>query len=104
MLDQFFEKDKDEEAIKELIKRRRLQMLLHSCIYYELNDNIISDDTWQKWADELQKLQNEHPECCKIDCWDWQFRDWDGATGAHLPHRHPWVYNMAKWLLRSAIR
>ena len=76
-------------------------MLLHSCIYYELNDNIISDHQWQEWADELQQLQEKHPKHCSIGCWDWEFRDWDGATGAHLPHRHPWVYSMSKWLLKE---
>ena len=74
-------------------------MLIHSCIYYELNDNIISDHVWQKWADELQKLQEDHPEECKIDFWDWEFRNWDGATGNHLPHRNPWVYEKAKHIL-----
>ena len=30
------------EDIKILIKRRRLQLIVHSCIYYRLNDNLIS--------------------------------------------------------------
>jgi NAD-dependent DNA ligase len=86
-------------TIKEIIRQRRAQMLIHSCIYYELNDNIISDHLWQKWADELQKLQEDHPEECKIDFWDWEFRNWTGATGNHLPHRNPWVYAKAKHIL-----
>ena len=101
MLDRFFEQD-DEEKIKELIKRRRLQMLVHSCIYYELNDNIWSDDKWQACADELQKLQTDYPHLCKIDCWDKEFEDWDGATGTHLPLRHSWVYNKANEILRNS--
>ena len=32
-----------DEEIKEKIKQRRTQMLVHSCIYYELNDNIVPD-------------------------------------------------------------
>ena len=52
-----------DEQIKEKIKQRRTQMLVHSCIYYELNDNIVPDSVWQKWADELRDLQNEHPLC-----------------------------------------
>ena len=50
---------KNMTKIQELIKRRRAQMLIHSCIYYEMNTNIVSDDTWQKWADELESLQNK---------------------------------------------
>ena len=97
-LDKFFE-EPDVDTIKEKIKRRRAQMLVHSCIYYELNDNIITDHKWQEWADELEKLQREHPECCDIGFFDWEFRDWDGATGNHLPHRHPWVHAKAHYLI-----
>lgn len=87
------------DKIKELIRRRRAQMLVHSCIYYELNDNIVSDDQWQKWADELHVIQKENPDYVKIGFFDWEFRDWDGSTGTHLPHRHPWVYAKANYIL-----
>lgn len=86
-------------AIKQKIRQRRAQMLIHSCIYYELNDNVVSDDQWQKWADELQDLQHKNPDCVKIDFYDWEFRDWTGATGAHLNHREPWVLSKANWIL-----
>lgn len=36
------------KEIAELIHRRREQMLVHSYIYYQLNDNIIDDNTWSK--------------------------------------------------------
>ncbi len=81
------------------IKRRRAQMLVHSCIYYELNDSIISDHQWQEWADELQQLQTQHPDCIDINFFDWEFRNWDGATGNHLPHRDPWVFAKANYIL-----
>lgn len=90
----------DKDHIRELIKRRRGQMLVHSCIYYELDDSVISDDQWQKWADELQKLQTDNEDCCTIDFFDYDFKDWDGSTGTHLPHRHPWVYNKANYILK----
>jgi len=95
----FESSEKDFDLIKAKIKQRRAQMLIHSCIYYELDDNIISDHKWQQWADELEVLQRENPDCCKLDFYDWNFREWTGATGNHLPHRDPWVYAKAKWLL-----
>jgi len=102
-LEDFFVQD-DKDAIRSLIKRRRLQMLIHSAIYYDMDDCIIDDHTWQKWADELTVLQREHPDCCKIDkTWDHYFKDWDGSTGNHLPHRHPWVHAKATYLLNMAI-
>ncbi len=53
------------KQIAELIHRRREQMLVHSYIYYQLNDNIIDDSTWSKWAMELQQLQKDYPEKVK---------------------------------------
>lgn len=99
-LDALFEsEERDVDQIKQKIKQRRAQMLIHSCIYYELDDNIISDHKWQRWADELEVLQRENPDCCKLDFYDWNFKDWTGATGNHLPHRDPWVNAQARWLL-----
>lgn len=90
---------KTERTIPEIIKQRRAQMLVHSCIYYELNDNIVSDHQWQAWADELQQLQEKHPEHLEIGFYDNAFKDWTGATGNHLPHRDPWVMRKSQHLL-----
>jgi len=84
--------------VEELIRQRRAQMLVHSCIYYELNDNIISDHKWQAWADELEELQRNNPGIM-IGFFDKEFEGWTGATGNHLPHRNSWVYAKATWLL-----
>lgn len=101
-LESFFSNDTVEiQTLAEKIKQRRAQMLVHSCIYYELNDNIVSDHKWQEWADELEKLQKENPQLLNIGFYDQHFQDWDGATGNHLPHRDSWVYNKALYLLRK---
>ena len=83
----------------ELIKRRRSQMLIHSCLYYELDETVIDDHVWQSWADELEELQRNHPEYCKIGFFDFEFKDWTGATGNHLPLRDPWVHTKAQYIL-----
>lgn len=71
-------------TIQEKIRQRRRQMLVHSYIYYELNDNIISDSQWSKWAKELQELQQKYPkESAEVEEYD-QFKDWDGSSGAFL--------------------
>jgi hypothetical protein len=87
--------------IKELIRRRRAQMLVHSCLYYEMDNSLVSDDQWQAWAEELHQLQTQFPEHCKIDYFDSAFFDWDGTTGAHLPYRHPNIYRKAELLLKN---
>ena len=97
-LETFFA-ESDDEKIKAKIKQRRAQMLIHSCIYYELDDNIVSDHRWQSWADELESLQRNNPNCCNIGFFDREFDNWTGATGNHLPHRHPWVLAKAQYIM-----
>jgi len=85
----------------ELIKRRRLQMLLHSCLYYSLNENIWDDHTFDKKAKELAVLLQQHPHAYS-DRFDDYFADWDGSSGFHLPHRDPWVLASAVRLLEDS--
>ena len=71
--------------IAEKIQQRRYQMLVHSCLYYHLNQNIISDKQWDEWARELRDLQNQYPEISKQVTLYEYFKDWDASTGAFLP-------------------
>ena len=48
-------------------------MLIHSHIYYEMDDNIVDDHTWQRWADELAEIQDKNPDKCKIGFYDKEF-------------------------------
>ena len=88
----------DELKIAELIQQRRLQLLVHSCIYYRLNTNKVSDREWDAWAKELVKLQHDYPDIAKDVPLAEEFADWDGTTGEFLPIDRPNVVKMAKWL------
>ena len=100
-LDDFFQSDEpSSDDIKAKIRQRRSQMLVHSCLYYEMNASVVDDHTWQKWADELDTIQKENPDCCKIGFYDFDFMDWTGATGNHLPLLDPWVTGQAERLLK----
>lgn len=87
------------QTVKEKIKQRRSQMLIHSFLYYHMDTSVVSDDKWQQWADELTKLQQQHPEECSIGFYDEEFADWDGSTGCHLP-RDAWVVDKSREVLR----
>lgn len=87
------------EEIKSLIQHRRLQILIHSCIYYELNESIVSDAKWSEWALELETLQKQYPEISKQVIYAKAFEDFDHSTGCNLPLKDPWVMAKAKWLL-----
>lgn len=83
------------QTLSEKIKQRRTQMLVHSYLYYILDDPIVDDGTWQKWADELVELQKEKKI---INFYDKEFSDWTGDTGAHLPS-DKWVTSKANRLV-----
>lgn len=87
-------------SIEELITRRRRQILVHSVIYYRLNDNIITDQQWGEWALELEKLQQQYPEIAARCPMAKEFEDFDHSTGQNLPLDDPWAVNKAAQLLR----
>ena len=89
----------DITQIKELISRRRRQVLVHSVIYYKLNDNLIDDTTWSKWALELEELQNQYPKIA-ADCpLAKEFLNFDHSTGMNLPLDNPCAIRTAQYLL-----
>lgn len=90
----------EELKIAELIQRRRLQLLIHSCLYYNMDTNIVSDKKWDEWARELVKLQKDYPELSNNVCWSEAFTDWDASSGAFLPLDDPWVIRIAKRFVR----
>ncbi len=67
-----------------LIQRRRLQILLHSYLYYRRDQSIVSDHQWAEWARELVQLQKDNPEISKQVIEYEQFKDFDASTGYHL--------------------
>lgn len=89
----------DHEEIAELINRRRRQILVHSVIYYTLDDNVISDSQWSKWAFELAELQKKYPNIAKTCWYADEFENFDGSSGFDLPLEDPWAIRKARHLL-----
>ena len=62
-------------------------IILHSYIYYELDNNYISDMEYDKKSKELVKYKNEYPDIWKNSMYYKQFGDdYNGATGFTLYH------------------
>lgn len=107
MLDQFFEEEEEPmvnsvQTLSEKIRQRRMQMIVHSYLYYVMDTNIVDDDTWQKWANELIELQQMWKTLGMtktIGFYDKEFEDWNGATGMHLP-KDDWVKKRCEKLLQ----
>lgn len=91
-----------DEQVKELIVRRRRQIMVNSCIYYEYGKSIISDRQFDKWAYELVDLQDKYPEIAKTSEWSFEFKFFDGTTGFDLPLTGVWVNARARQLIDYA--
>lgn len=89
----------DRDKIAELINRRRRQILVHSIIYYRLNDNIIPDSQWTQWAVELEELQNKYPDIAAEGYHAEKFKDFDHSSGFNLPLDDPYAVIKAQQLL-----
>jgi len=90
------------EEVRSLILRRRLQILVHSCIYYTFNQNLISDQQWSDWGRELVQLQKEYPDIAASVDYHQDFKDFDASTGYDLSYRNPEIMNKARWLLERS--
>lgn len=74
-------------TIPEYIDFLQRYIILHSYIYYELNNNIVSDKKYDAKAKELVEYKNAYPELWKKSMYYKQFGDdYNGATGFTLYH------------------
>ena len=86
-------------VIQELIQRRRLQLLVHSFLYYQLNENIIDDSTYDRWSKELVDLTEKYPVLAQMVIYHKEFESFDGSSGFDLPYHHPAIQSRARKLL-----
>ena len=88
-----------EDCIKALILRRRLQVWVHSMIYYNLNANIVSDAVWSRQAEDLECRQTMSQElAAQVEYAD-VFEGFDHSTGANLPTNNAHINSKAAYLL-----
>lgn len=88
------------EDIRELIERRRRQVLVHSVIYYKFNANVVTDAVWASWALELEELQARYPEIAEDAWYAEYFEDFDHSTGYSLPLDDPWAVRKAELIMK----
>lgn len=62
-------------------------IIVHSYIYYELNNNVISDRKYDEKSKELVSLKNKYPNLWKNSYYYAQFTDdYNGCTGFTFWH------------------
>lgn len=86
-------------AVEELIGRRRRQILVHSCLYYYMDTNLITDSVFDRWCVELVALTAEHPEIAEKCVYHDAFEDFEGSTGVFLPYDTEEIIRAADTLL-----
>lgn len=89
------------EAIRDKITQRRHQILVHSCIYYQYNTNIIDDHTYDRWVMELGRLHAEYPAEAKAADMAKEFEGFttEIVSGFDLPYHDPRTVSTAAWLI-----
>jgi NAD-dependent DNA ligase len=87
-----------DDTVKELILRRRRQLLVHSCIYYRFGTSIIDDAQFDSWSYELVALQQSYPAFANEVEFAKEFKEFDGTTGFDLP-QYGWIISKAQQLL-----
>lgn len=91
----------NESPIKTLMRRRMLQVWVHSYIYYVLDDSKISDSTWSKWAKELACLIKQYPAIFNSIPHHEIFTDFTGDTGFDIANKADnGIITKAYYLLR----
>lgn len=91
---------KTTEEVKELINRRRRQILVHSVLYYRMDENLVSDWQYTQWTVELAELQKKYPDIAAKCVFAKEFSNFEGFSGFNLPLDDPWAVNKARQLLR----
>lgn len=92
--------DQKKEELISLIRRRRRQILVHSCLYYKMSTNIISDEQFDKWCAELRDLHAKNPQLMDCGVFDKEFKKWGGYSGFDLPTYDPDIMRKAEQLIR----
>ena len=91
--------EEPEDELLAFMNRRQRQVMVHSCLYYRLDANIITDHQFDAIAHELAQLIVDHPETFKRSVYYEAFIDFDGSTGMDLPTYLPHVVSKALHLL-----
>lgn len=78
-----------DEGVISVLNRRMRQVLVHSFIYYQLNDSIIEDYTFDRWSKDIVMMRRQYPEEFAQTFYADAFKDFDGSSGYDLPYSNP---------------
>ena len=88
-----------EQTLLELMNQRQRQILVHSCIYYHFNNNVVPDHQYDAWGRELAALIVNNPATFERSAYYKDFIGYTGNTGFDLPMMRPPIPAHAKSIL-----
>jgi len=74
---------------KDELERKQRQLIVHSFMYYELNNNLWTDSKYDETARLVEHVKNLELDIWKESKFYYIFKDWDSSTGMNLlndPH------------------
>lgn len=97
----------DEDKIKADILRKRQQILVHSCLYYRFDTNLIEDYQYDRIGRSLADLQIKYPELSKEVAYKYKAFETFGLDGCYsgynLPTSDPDVVRKAQRLVNMDV-
>lgn len=66
---------------KQKIEMLQRWILVHSYIYYELNNNAVEDAAFDNNCNHLARLQKAYPKALKQSRYYYAMKEFDGSTG-----------------------
>lgn len=88
-----------DEEILALINRRQRQILVHSCIYYKFDSNLITDHEYDALSRELAQLIQDYPKEFKASAYYEVYIGYDGCSGFDLPYNDPRTISKAIFMM-----
>jgi hypothetical protein len=93
----------DKDKVKADILRKRQQILVHSCLYYRFDTNLIEDYQYDRIGKSLAELQMRYPELSKEVEYKYKAFETFGQDGCYsgynLPTSDPDVVRKAQRLM-----
>lgn len=83
------------------INRLERMILVHSYIYYELGENIISDDFFDCISNDLLKCMSENRENFMNSDYFKCFADFDGNSGYYLDYKRPEIISVSNRIMKK---
>ena len=87
------------QEILALINRRQRQILVHSCIYYKFDNNLIQDHEYDALARDLVRLIQEYPKEFEASAYHDVYLGYDGCSGFDLPYNDPRTISKAIFMM-----